>query len=269
MTLRVRAGRPSDPRSSPPFARWPTDRSDPSCHLTCLTLSHRGYRPPSAHLGDPYSLAPRTLIFVPRWESNPRIRFRNLWPHTDASGFPPAPSPSDLRLFLHHPVSLDVTNGHSVPPVWVQVGYRPVRNLAHRRVRTSQAHALHRPIGRRPGMATTGLRRGDRQRESAAPPSNGHRHRRRASGGDPDRFHNLLVCCSLSPRKSCVAGDAVGTQRDVRHGHRDQLLRLLRKRSGAEDNAAERLKGLMDLRRQFFAPPTDLGRCGWNTRSQP
>jgi hypothetical protein len=69
-------------------------------------------------------------------------RFRNLWPHTEASGFPPAPSPSDLRLFIHHPVSLDVTNGHSVPPVWVQVGYRPVRNLAHRRVRTSQAHAF-------------------------------------------------------------------------------------------------------------------------------
>src|SRR5574338_1315524 len=61
-------------------------------------------------------------------------------------------------------------------------------------------------------------------------------------GGDPDRFHDLLLGRARFQRGPGVALDAVGTLRGVRHRHRDQLLGDARQRTVREYRAAEILE---------------------------
>src|SRR5690348_5717386 len=59
-------------------------------------------------------------------------------------------------------------------------------------------------------------------------------------GGDPDRFHDLLVARTLAPCEPGVPADAVRALRGVRERDRDQLLGHLWQRAFGKDAVAER-----------------------------
>ena len=81
-------------------------------------------------------------------------------------------------------------------------------------------------------------------------------------GGDPDRLHQLLLGRTPSQGGTRVALDAELTLRDVRDGHRDQLLGLLVEGAVGEDLAAERLEGLMRLGGEVAPPVPERGFGG-------
>jgi hypothetical protein len=70
-------------------------------------------------------------------------------------------------------------------------------------------------------------------------------------GGDPNRFHHLLLCRTVVHRKLGVAANAVWTLGDVDHRDRDQLLGLDGQRALGEYPLAECLERGGDLRREL------------------
>src|SRR5699024_12872855 len=78
-------------------------------------------------------------------------------------------------------------------------------------------------------------------------------------GGDPDRFHDLLVGGSGLRRQASVALDAVGALGDVRDRDGDELLRAPIERAVFEHGLAGGFECVIGLRREFLPLGGDLG----------
>ena len=68
-------------------------------------------------------------------------------------------------------------------------------------------------------------------------------------GGDPDRFHELLLGRAFFQCELCVATDAIRALSYMRYRDRDELLRFRRQRAVGEDVLAECSESIVDFRR--------------------
>ena len=77
-------------------------------------------------------------------------------------------------------------------------------------------------------------------------------------GGDPDRFHHLLLTGPLLQRKRGMAADAIRTLSDVCHGDGDQLFGFFRKGAIGEHAFTERVKSRIGVGGKFLLLQVDL-----------